>query len=318
MPASVTIVVVSWNTRDLLARCLRSIAPEVDSGRAEVTVVDNASEDGSPELVRESYPWASLLALRENRGFGAAVNLAAARTTSHWIAAANADVELLPGALEALLAAGEEDARAAALGPRLLLPDGSAQHSVYSFPTVPFTLVFNLGIPRLSPGLADSLCLEGRWDPARPRRVDWAIGAFLLLRRPAFDEVGGFPEEHWMYAEDLDLGWRLARSGWHTRYVPEAVVRHEAGAATRRLWGEERTRQWMTSTYAWMARRRGLLITRLVALINVVGAAARWALLRAGALIRPRRFAQPCAEMRRWARLHMIGLRSSEALVRHR
>jgi N-acetylglucosaminyl-diphospho-decaprenol L-rhamnosyltransferase len=318
MTAPVTIVVVSWNTRELLARCLESITAEVESGRAELAVVDNASEDGSPEIVRERFPWATLLALRENRGFGAAVNLAAARTTSPWIAAANADVELLPGALEALLAAGEEDPRAGALGPRLLLPDGSAQHSVYSFPTVPFTLLFNLGVPRLSPRLADSLCLEGRWDPSRPRQVDWAIGAFLLLRRPAFEEVGGFAEEHWMYAEDLDLGWRLARSGWHARYVPEALVRHEAGAATQRLWGEERTRQWMTSTYAWMARRRGVAITRLVALINVLGAAARWALLRVGTLIRPRRFAQPCAEMRRWARLHTIGLRSREALLRHR
>src|SRR5690242_2003217 len=103
MAARVAIAVVSWHTRDLLAACLTSIEPEVEAGRARVSVVDNASSDGSAELVRSGFPWVDLVALDENVGFGAAVNVAAARSRSPWIAVANADVELDPDALTRLL-----------------------------------------------------------------------------------------------------------------------------------------------------------------------------------------------------------------------
>src|SRR3954468_4436887 len=103
---SVTIAIVSWNTRDLLARCLESLKPEVDRGTAEVWVVDNASSDGSPDLVRERFDWVNLVASDENLGFGTALNLVARQTTSEWIATANADIALHPGALDALLEAG--------------------------------------------------------------------------------------------------------------------------------------------------------------------------------------------------------------------
>src|SRR5437764_9942313 len=98
--APVTIAVVSWNTRDLLARCLDSLLPEVERGRAEVWVVDNASSDGSADLVRERYGWANLIASEENLGFGTAVKRGAARTSARWIGGANADIALRPGALD--------------------------------------------------------------------------------------------------------------------------------------------------------------------------------------------------------------------------
>jgi len=315
MAPPVVIAVVSWNTRELLAACLRSIEPEVTAGRADAWVVDNASEDGSPELVRERFPWARLIAAPENLGFGAAVNLVAERTEGPWIAPANADIELLPGALEALLDAGERNARAGALAPMLLNRDGSPQHSVYSFPTLTFTVLFNSGVHRLSPRLGDHLCVEGKWDPGRPRRVDWAIGAFLLVRRDAWDQVGGFSREQWMYAEDLDLGWRLAGGGWMTRYVPAAAIRHRGAAATEQAWGAATTDYWLASTYAWMLRRRGAPVTRAVAILNLLGALSRWGLCAAGAIAAPRRWSARRDEMRRWARLHLIGLRSRRVLL---
>src|SRR5439155_1129305 len=118
-------------------------------------------------------------------------------------------------------------------------------------------------------------CLEGCWNPEREREVDWAIGAFLLIRREAWDAAGGFDDRQWMYAEDLDLGWRVAQAGWSTRYVPSARVLHHASAATTQAWGDERTLRWLRSTYAWMLRRRGPLRTRTTAAINVLGAYAR-------------------------------------------
>jgi len=265
----VAVAVVSWNTRDLLRDCLRSLAGE---SLAEVWVVDNASQDGSAAMVAQEFPSVRLVASERNLGFGPAVNLVAAQTAAPWIAPANADVELRPSALRALLDAGERHPRAGVLAPRLELPSGETQHSVYAFPTIPFTARFNLGFHRR---VGDRLCLEGFWDPSRERDVDWAIGAFLLVRRAAWDAAGGFDQGQWMYAEDLDLGWRAARAGWSTRYVPSARVLHHASAATTQAWGDERTLRWLRSTYAWMLRRRGLIRTRVTAAINVAGAYAR-------------------------------------------
>src|SRR4051794_41011338 len=223
-------------------------------------------------MVRAEFPAVQLLALDSNAGFGPAVNLVAARSQARWIAPANADIELRPGALRALLDAGERNPRAAVLAPRLELPSGETQHSVYAFPTIPFTARVNLGFHRR---IGDRLCLEGFWDPSRERDVDWALGAFLLVRRAAWDAVGGFATEQWMYAEDLDLGWRVSRAGFTTHYVPSARVLHHASAATTQAWGDERTLRWLRSTYAWMLRRRGPVRTRLTAAINVAGAYAR-------------------------------------------
>lgn len=301
MSPVVHVAVVSWNTRELLARCLGSLAADVRSGLAAVSVVDNASSDGSAELVRERFGWATLHEPGENLGFGRAVNLAAeSGPHTPWVVAANADVALEPGALAALLAAGAADPRSGALAPRLILPDGSTQHSVHSFPTLPFTVAFNLGLYRLSTRAAERRCLEGAWEPERPRPVPWAIGAFLLLRREAFDAAGRFDAEQWMYAEDLDLGWRLARAGWHSRYVPEARVHHESGAATAQAWAGEELERWLVASYAWQQRRRGRAHAAAFGVANLLGAGARWAV---GA--RPGR-----ERWRTWIRAHAASLRA--------
>jgi len=315
--AEVAIAVVSWNTRDLLDACLRALETDVDAGRADVWVVDNGSIDGSAALVRDRYPWANLLE-GGNIGFGAAVNQVATRTAAPWIAAANADIELTDGALPAMLRAGAEHPRAGAIAPQLLLGDGRVQHSVHPFPTAVVTLLYNLGLPQAIPVLGDRLTIEGRWDPTRPRNVDWALGAFVLLRREAFDAVAGFDEHQWMYAEDLDLGWRLRQAGWRTWFEPSAVVRHADAAATSQVWGSERSERWMWSTYAWMLRRRGLAVVRLIAVINLLGAAARAAVLCVRARRDPERFAYRRAKMLGWVRLHRIGLARRATLERHR
>jgi N-acetylglucosaminyl-diphospho-decaprenol L-rhamnosyltransferase len=319
MSALVSVAVVSWNTRSLLGDCLRSLADDVEAGRAEAWVVDNASTDGSAEMVRDEFPWAQLVAGETNLGFGAAVNLIAQRAGGEWIAPANADVALIPGALEVLVEAGRRDPRAGVVAPRLLLPDGSTEHSVHHFPTLPFGALYNSGAHRLVPGLGDHLCLPGRWDPERRRRVDWAIGAFLAIRRTAWDEVGGFDPRQWMYAEDLDLGWRLARRGWHARYEPSAVAHHRSGASTAQAWGAGVTEQWLRSTYAWMLRRRGPARTRAYAAVNVAGARARAGLLAPAAKLAPARFGPRRADLREWSARHRrTGLAARAELESHR
>ena len=274
---AVAVAVVSWNTRELLLRCLASFEPDVRAGRAEVWVVDNGSEDGSAQAARDAAPWATVLEPGANLGFGRAVNEVARRTRGEWLVAANADVALRPGALAALLAAGQ-DPRVGCAAPRLVLPGGETQDSVHALPTLPFTLAFNAGLHRLSRGLARRMLVAGAWDPERTRDVPWAVGALLLLRRAAFDAVGAFDERLWMYAEDLDLGWRLHDAGWRTRYVAEAEVLHESGAAARPAFGEQEVvSRFMGPTYAVVRRRRGLARARATAAVNLLGVFARLA-----------------------------------------
>ncbi len=305
----VTIAVVSHNTRELLLRCLRSMAADAEAGRADVWVVDTGSDDGSAQAARAGAPWATVLE-PGNLGFGRAVNLVAARTRGTWLVCANADVELDPGTLSAMLAAGA-DRRVGAVAPRLVLPDGRTQHSVHSLPTLRFTAAFNLGLPALSPRLADRLLLDGRYDPTRTRSVPWAIGALLLLRRRAFDDVGGFDERQWMYAEDLDLGWRLREAGWATLYAPAARARHASGAATGPAFGDARRARFMRETYAAIARRRGTRVARLTASINVAGAMARVAWMTAPALVSARWRARR-RDTAGWVAAHREGLRPDD------
>jgi N-acetylglucosaminyl-diphospho-decaprenol L-rhamnosyltransferase len=315
---AVTVAVVSWNTRALLADCLESLRDDARENFAAVWVVDNASSDGSAELVRERFPWVTLIASAQNLGFGAAVNAVARRTESPWIAPANADIRLGPGALRKLVAAGERHPEAAVVAPRLLLPDGATQQSVYPFPTAPLTIAYLTGALRLSRRLADHWCIGRGFDPGRERDVPWAVGAFLLVRRSAWDDVGGFDEAQWMYAEDLDLGWRLRRAGWNTRYVPEARITHAESAATKHAWGDGRHRRWHASSYAWMARRRGLPVTRLIAAINVVGFLTRAIAASSLTLIGCRRGREAGRREFQAARSHAIGLRPRDVLQRIR
>ncbi len=277
-PAPITVAVVSWNTRELLAECLESLREDARTGLADVWVVDNASTDGSATMVPERFPWVTLVASAENLGFGAAVNLVAARTSSPWLAPANADIRFEAGALARLHAAGQAHPEAGVIAPRLILPDGSTQQSVYPFPTLPFTVAYLLGGLSASRSLSRRWCLGSGFDPAKPRDVPWAVGAFLLVRRSSWDQAGGFDERQWMYAEDLDLGWRLRQAGWTTRYEPGARVGHAESAATVQAWGPARHARWHASTYVWLTRRRGRAFARLIALVNVGGF-----LLRAGA-----------------------------------
>jgi GT2 family glycosyltransferase len=306
-PPPVTVAIVSWNTRELLARCLGSLEPEVEAGRAEVWVVDNASSDGSAQLVRDRFDWVRLVASVENLGFGRAVNLVARETESEWIAAANADISLRPGALETLLESGRRDPGAGAIGPRLVMPNGDTQHSAIAFPTITFSLLHAIGAFRFDWPVADRMAFPHRWNMERRRRVPCLIGAFLLIRRRAWDEIGGFDERQWMYAEDLDLGWRLHQGGWATRYEPLALVDHEVAASTSQQFGSERAPHWQRATYVSIANRRGPGYARVVALVNLVSALRRWARAVVRERAHPQR-TERLAAHRRWVLVHLRAL----------
>jgi GT2 family glycosyltransferase len=316
VPVPVVVAVVSWNTRELLDACLASMAADAEAGLAEVWVADNASTDGSPELVEERHPWVHLIRTGANLGFGRAVNLVAERSSSDWVVASNADIEVTPGALQALVDAGSADPRIGAVGPRLILPDGSTQHGVHTFPTLGDTLLRTSHLHRFSPRLRRELLMD--WDPDVPAEVPWATGAFLVLRRSAFDQAGRFDEHQWLYAEDMDLCWRLARHGFVTRYAPAARVRHWDNAATRPAFGERFADQWMGATFSWMVRRQGIVRTWLTAGARAADAGLRAAILSALEARRPGRYAQRRDAALAEVRTARLGLRSRRAILRTR
>jgi GT2 family glycosyltransferase len=318
LSAPVTVVMVSWNTRELLGAALRSLAPDVQAGRADVWVVDNGSTDESPELVRDEFPWARLELPSENLGFGPAVNLVAERTDSEWIAPANSDIVLEPPALRAMLAAGAADAGLGVVAPRLVLMDGSDQPSLNAYPGPWAALAYGLRLFRLRPRLGDRLGVKGYWDPLERRTGGWPTGAFFLVRRSAYAEVGGFDPAQWLYAEDLDLGWRLERAGWRTATAPAAVVHHFWGAAADQAFGNRGAMRSVAASYGWMARRRGLAVTWTTAAVGVATAAARAIALAPLAVVRPERWRRPLGAARRDIGYNATGLRSPRALASRR
>lgn len=312
MNERVTVAVVSWNTRDLLEGCLQSLAERAP--RAEVVVVDNGSSDGSQELVRSRFPSVTLLEPASNLGFGPAVNLVARNADAPWLIAANADTAVEADAVEHLVERAERHPDAGIVAPKLVLADGSAQHSVHPFPTLAVAASVSLGLHQISPRLGDRLCMPGAWNPERARPVDWAHGAFLLIRREAFDVIGGFDEQQWMYAEDLDIGWRMRRAGWSTVYEPSARVRHAVSASAKQAFEDRELRQ-SRAAYAWMARRRGLVHTRAYAALSFAGAIGRISLVKLPARLSPRRYGASLARARRWKLLHGVGLGSRHSLT---
>lgn len=314
MSPEITIAIVSWNTCELVERCLRSFEAEAAAGRCEVWVVDNASEDGSVQMIRDHFDWVHLLAFERNLGFGPAVNEVAKRARAEWIVPANADIELTQGALDALLAVGS-DPTVGAVAPRLLIEGGGTQHSVHSFPTLRLALLSALGAYRL-PGLGDRLCIEGYWDPERARSIEWAHGAFLLIRRDAFDAVGGFDPEQWMYAEDIDIHWRLNRDGWKARYEPSARVHHAVSAAAIKAFGAGRAERHLLASYSWQARRQGVVVARTCAVLNAAGAAIRWLGFGVASLLAPNRFAATRRRLHFYTRAHLKGLSGARYLRR--
>lgn len=227
--AGIDVVLVSHNTRGLLLAALASVE---DAG--EVVVVDNASTDGSAEAVRRAFPRVRVLENAGNPGYGAAANQGIAACSAPFVLLLNSDTVVRPDALRALAGYLESHPRAGLAGPRLENPDGTLQRSCFAF----------LGTARLaiekSPlgrRLASIPALRDRWlihhgPHDRPRTAPWVLGAALALRREAFEAVGGFDPDFFLYAEEVDLCYRLWEAGWEVHFAPVATVVHVGGAST--------------------------------------------------------------------------------------
>lgn len=221
---TLSVIIVSWNVRDLLRDCLRSViqglSPAVPH---EIIVVDNASTDGSAAMVRAEFPTVTLLVNAENLGFARANNRGLCVSRGRYVVLLNSDTVVPAPALEALVAFMDAHPDAGAVGPRLLRPDGSVQP--YAFggdPTLGYLL--RRGIRRL---------LFGRplhdWATEDVRPVDWVSGACLMVRREAIEQAGLLDENIFMYFEDNDWCLRIRRAGWRVYYDPQVAITHIGG-----------------------------------------------------------------------------------------
>ena len=229
----VTAIVVSYNSGDALARCLAAL----DAERHEVIVVDNASEDGSPELVRDEFPAATLIEAGANLGFGAANNLALRPASGAYYALINSDAWALDDGLETLVDFAASNPQFGIVGPRLVSEDGRVQKSVRAFPTVWRLCTEYFFLRKLAPWSRSFNAFYGAGFNYRTvREADWLMGAALVIRRELIDQIGGFDERFFLFSEEVDLCFRAWEAGWKTMYTPDATFVHLGGASTRPNW----------------------------------------------------------------------------------
>ncbi len=312
-----SVAVVSYNTRDLLRACLASLRDREAEGEARLAVIvaDNGSDDGSVEMVRAEFPYVRLIETGGNVGFGRANNLALRDARGRHFCLLNSDAEALPGALAKTAAYLDAHPDVGLAGGQLQWPDGRAQTSWGSDPTLagvwqeqtwgwraapqkpnppaPFPVKEggvraesspfpNREGAALAPGVGPIGVGPSEMPP--PRDVDQISGAFMVIRRAAWQQVGGFDPAYFMYNEDVDLNVRLRRAGWRVVFLPGVRIRHHLGASSRADW---RTRARMVSAYNesrgfYFHRYEGPAAGRRLRAYCLLGAAIRltgWSLL---------------------------------------
>jgi len=257
---TLAVAIVSWNVKNLLDDCLLSLREELERAavHAEVKVVDNASVDGSAEMVRARHPWVHLHASTENLGFVRANNLILEHLwqpgtdpcfQADFVWLLNPDTTIRPGALSTLLRFFAEHPRAGLIGPQLLNPDGSTQTSAFRFPGL-LQPLFDLG---WLPQRFYYTRFNGRYPEnntsERPFHIDHPLGAAMLARGAAIQEVGLLDPQFFMYCEEIDWAWRMRKAGWEAWLVPEAKVIHYGGASTNQA-------RPATTAYLWESRAK--------------------------------------------------------------
>ena len=246
----VSIIIVSWNTRDLLRDCLRAV--EGSAGTAtEMIVVDNASSDGSATMVRAEFPGVRTIENPGNRGFAKACNQGLTVARGRYRMLLNSDTRVNPDALARLVAFMDAHPRAGACGPQLRHFDGTLQPSGRAFPTLLAAVIAITPVPMwVRRVTADRF---ERRDYSRACEVDELTGAALCLRGEALDQVGVLDEDFFFFGEDVDLCWRLHKAGWTVTYLPEALVLHGWGGSRGKV--RERTSLLIQRAYVLLMRK---------------------------------------------------------------
>lgn len=250
-----SVVVVSWNTRALVLDCLASLQctrPAVAPDR-EILVVDNGSEDGTGDAVRERFPSVKLIELPVNVGFAAGCNAGIRRARGRHVLLLNSDTVVCGDALERCVAHLDAHPRVGIVGPQLLNPDGSKQNSVHNFPRVATELVpkgaFQFLFRRRFP--------SRRWTGESPLEVEALVGAALFVRREVIEGVGGLAEDYFFFLEETDWCRRVRDAGWSIVFLPDAFVTHWSGASSKKKNPALTRIEYHRSLYGFYRKHRG-------------------------------------------------------------
>lgn len=268
----ISIIIVNWNTRELLQECLASIFKTIESLSIEIIVVDNASSDGSIKMLKEKYPQVVCIANQQNKGFGAANNQGFDVMRGKYALLLNTDAMLTPGALSKLWSFAESQPQAAIVCGQLLNADGSKQNSFAAFPTL-LTLAINTSLleylfPRRYP--------SKRYEHKQPLEVDSAIGACMLIRKKVLDEVSFFDDRYFFFFEETDLAYAMKRAGWRVYHVPDAFIYHLQGQS---IGHNARSRiEFYRSRYQFFAKWHGGIYDRIARVIIFLRLLIDWVL----------------------------------------
>ena len=279
-----TVIIVSWNVRNLLRDCLRSLQRCAPAHEAmTVIVVDNASSDGTPAMVALEFPEVQLVVNQTNRGFTGGNNdgLAAARSVpraadpDHFVFLLNPDTIVTPDALDALMTFARGRPEAGLIGPRLVYGDGSPQSSRRRFPTLATGIFESTWLQRLAPpGLLSRYFVRDAPED-QPCDVDWVVGAAMLARWRAIDQVGGLDETNFfMYSEETDWCRRMKAQGWAVVWYPGATIIHFEAKSSDKVSGL-RTLRFNTSRVRYFAKHHGRAAAELLRAVLMAGFTAQ-------------------------------------------
>lgn len=232
----VSIIIVNWNTRDILKQCLKSVYLETCDISFETIVIDNASSDGSCGMVKKEFPKAILIENSENKGFAAANNQGMAVAKGRYILLLNSDTIIINNAINKIVDFADYQRDAAVFGCRVLNPDMTLQQTCFMFPSVFNMLLSGSYLYKIFPGSR----LWGRermswWNRNDTRQVDVVTGCFMLTRRRAIEDVGFMDERFFMYGEETDWCYRFREKGWKVLFTPSAQIIHLGGQSTKEV-----------------------------------------------------------------------------------
>lgn len=263
-----SIIVVSFNTREILRECLQSVIRESSNLLVEILVIDNNSSDGSPQMIEEDFPQVKLLRSEVNLGFGAANNLAMQQARGRYFVLLNSDAFFQPAALETAIRHMDETQMCGLGGGRLIGRDGSWQPSSRSFHTIIRDMIVMTGLAAMFPKTKLFGSFDRTWaDKDHPAAVDWVPGAFSIVRPAAIERIGFFDPAFFLYYEEVDLCRRIKQAGYTIWYWPDIVVVHIGGESSRQLKTLEVSSQaaqvvmWrMRSTLLYYRKHHGLQV----------------------------------------------------------
>lgn len=268
-PINISIIIVNFNTKDLIRDCLASIHDNTKHIRYEIIVVDNASTDGSVDMLKAEFPEVELIANDDNRGFAAANNQGIACAAGRYVLLLNSDTLVLEGALDNVAVFADAHPEAGIVGCRVMNPDRTMQPTCFMYPSVLNMFLSATYLYKLFPKNR----LFGRermswWNRDDVREVDVVTGCFLLVRRTVLNQVGLLNEQYFMYGEETDFCYRVKQHGWNVLFTPAAQIIHFGGASSKQI-KPQMALQLRASILLFIKKHRGWL-SYVLACFNVI------------------------------------------------